>query len=333
VLAGGGRESVDSSAERCVVLVSDAYAREHMAELSHAFPHVKFIQASRDGELPEGIEATRAVLRYQTSNEEMRRYLRAADDVEWIQSFSAGFDHWVLPEMLERNIAITRSAATHNIPIAEMVIAFIMQMAKRLPELARAQAAHKWASPGNLDELTGKMVGIIGAGAIGREIAWRCAALGMRVIGVRRTAASLPNFEQILPVEETSELLAVSDYVVLAAPMTEATRGLIGRDQLEMMKSTACLINIARGSLVVLPDLVTALSTGRIAGACLDAHAPEPLPADSPLWDLPTVVITPHCSGFSAQNESRSVAEFKENLRRFLSGEELENRFVPSRGY
>jgi phosphoglycerate dehydrogenase-like enzyme len=208
--------------------------------------------------------------------------------------------------------------------MAEFVVAYILLMAKRLPDLLRAQMRHQW-SPPEPDELGGRTVGIVGAGAVGTEVARRCAALGMRVIGTKRTPQPLPDFEQVLPPSGLPELLRASDYVVLTSPLTTETRGMIGEAELRAMKPTAYLLNVARGALIDEHVLTRALREHWIAGACLDAFVQEPLSPDSPLWDLENLVITPHTSYRSPNGTERGIASFVANLRRYLAGEPLED--------
>jgi len=228
---------------------------------------------------------------------------------------------------------VTRSAATHHIPISEWVLAYIFLMTKRLPELLQAQREHRWDRL-EMEELGGKTVGIVGAGAIGTEVALRCRPLGMRVIATKRSPMPLPAYDEVMGADQLPRLLAESDYVVLACPLTTETRGMIGETQLRLMKATSFLLNIARGGLIVEHDLIRALREGWIAGACLDAFAQEPLPADSPLWDVKRLIITPHASSSSPLVMQRAEQEFVANLRRFIANEPLNNLLrEPALGY
>jgi phosphoglycerate dehydrogenase-like enzyme len=202
--------------------------------------------------------------------------------------------------------------------------------------LLRLQAARTWMGvphepPAN--PVTGKTVGIVGTGAIGREVAWRCQALGLRVLGLRRSPQPEPGFQEVVGPGELPSLLGASDFLVLAAPLTPETRGLLGEAELRMMKPSAYLINVARGALVVEDDLVRALREGWIAGACLDVFEREPLPPDNPLWGLENVMITPHYSYSSPDGIDRAVEEFEGNLARYQRGEPLANQYDPERGY
>jgi phosphoglycerate dehydrogenase-like enzyme len=174
-------------------------------------------------------------------------------------------------------------------------------------------------------EVAGATLGLVGLGSIGRNVAKRAAALGMQVLSVREHANSeKPEFVgEVLPSSKLNEMLGRADYVVLAAPVTAATRGMIGREQISRMKPEGYLINVGRGPLVDEPALIEALRERKIAGAALDVFDQEPLPSDSPLWDLDNVLITPHTAGMTTKLWERHYTLFSENLRRFIKGEPL----------
>lgn len=304
------------------VLVAAAYQPHHLATLRENFADVKFVQLAKDGTVPaDGRDAT-ILLFLALTKPDLQRTLAGAPKIRWIHLSTAGFDWAMVPEVTERNITLTRSAEAKRDAVAELTIAFIFQMSKRLPMLQVAQAEHRWARP-DPDFVRGKTVGIVGAGAIGAEVARLAHALGLRVIGTKRNPEPLPYFEKLLPPSALSQVLAASDFVVLACPLTAETRNLIGADQLRQMKPTSYLINIARGGIVVESDLVRALQEGWIAGACLDAFETEPLPASSPLWDAPNAILTPHCAYASPRNIDSVVEEFIVNLNHYRRNEPL----------
>jgi phosphoglycerate dehydrogenase-like enzyme len=298
---------------------------QHLSTLREHFPQVTFIHLPPTPLLPEEALNAEIFLRVGLGKKELSELLQQARQVHWIHTSTAGFDWVVVPEVLERKITITRSAASKAIPIAEYVVAYIFLLAKRFPVLARAQAAHQWTRP-DTDEVRGRTVGVVGAGAIGCEVARLCSGLGMQVIGTKRDVVPLPNFSAILSPQELPLLLEQSDYVVLTAPLTAETQGMIGEAQLRMMKPSAHLLNVARGPLLNEAALIRALQEGWIAGACLDTFNEEPLPADSPLWDLERLFITPHASWGSPRSMDYVLDEFIVNLTRYLQGEELLNQ-------
>jgi phosphoglycerate dehydrogenase-like enzyme len=316
------------------VLVSSRFEEAHVEALRAAFQDVSFFRLPEDGAVPERGRGAEVIFRCGMPKSALRRALADAPGVRWIHTCTAGVDWLLVPEVEERGIAITRSQTTFSVPIGEFVVGCIFLLSKRFPMLLRAQAAREWA-PHDLpaEPVAGKSVGIVGAGAIGAEVAWRCAALGMRVLGIKRTPSPLPHFKEVLGPDGLPRLLDEADFLVLACPLTPETRGMIGEPQLRRMKRSAYLINIARGGLTVEADLVRALRERRIAGACLDTFDREPLPRESPLWDLDNAVITPHFSYSSPNGLDRAVEEFKRNLKRYSRGEPLAVRYDRERGY
>ena len=315
------------------VLLSPMVGEDHRARLRGRFPSVRFVPIGTDGAVPpEGVGA-RALLRVGLTKPALSTALRAAPSVRWVHTSTAGFDWAMVPEVLEPGRTLTRSAASYAIPIGEFTVTLIAALAKRLPQLAAAQRERRWAvlEPLELADLT---VGIVGAGGIGREVAWRCRALGMRTIATQRTPVAQPHYDDVLPASGLFDLLQRSDAVVIACPLTPETRGLIDAAALAAMRRTAFLINVARGPIVVESDLVAALRDGTIAGAAMDAFAEEPLPEASPLWDAPNFVATPHTSFKSPHNLDRVLGEFEENLERFLADQPLANALRdPTLGY
>ena len=316
------------------VLVSSRFDADNLAMLRAAFPELAFFHLPPDGSVPPGGAEAEVIFRCGMPKPALQKALADARGVRWVHSCTAGFEWMMVPEIDERGIVLTRSSATLALPIGEFVVGYIFLMTKRFPDLLRAQAERRWMShEPPAQDVIGKTVGIVGAGAIGVEVAWRCAALGMRVIGMKRSPAPVAHFEKVLGPDGLGEILGESDFVVLSSPLTDQTRGMIGAPQLRQMKPTAHLLNIARGGLTVEADLVRALAEGWIAGACLDVFDQEPLPPESPLWALPNVVLTPHFSYSSANSLIRAVEEFKQNLSRYLRGEPLANTYDAGRGY
>ena len=259
--------------------------------------------------------------------------LRLAPQLRWAHTPSAGVEHLLVPAVLERDLTLTNSAGVHAIPIAEFVMAYLLSRAKRLPSYWAAQAEAHWARGLELHELYGATMLILGIGGIGQAIAERAAAFGMRIWGSRRTPRPTPHVERVVIGDEWRALLPEADYVVVAAPLTSATRGMVDAAAFAAMKPSALLVNIARGPLVDEVALVEALRSGRIAGAALDTFDHEPLPADHPLWTLPGVMITPHATANSPRMRERQVDLFLENLQRFRSGQPLLNIVDKAAGY
>jgi phosphoglycerate dehydrogenase-like enzyme len=304
------------------VLLAHAVGDAHRARLHEEFPAVRFVRLLEDGAVPAEGRAATGLLRVALSKPQLSRALADAPDVRWVHTSTAGFDWALVPEIAARRIVLTRSAASYAIPIGEFVLALVAAYAKRLGALADAQRAGRWTSvePLELGDLT---VGVVGAGGIGREVAWRCRALGMRVVATQRTPRPQPEFDAVWPADHLHALLAASDVVVVACPLTPETRGLVDAPALAAMRPGAYLINVARGPIVDTDALLAAVRAGRLAGAALDAFDEEPLPGDHPLWSAPGITVTPHTSFKSPRNLDRVLAEFAANLRRFLAGEPL----------
>lgn len=265
----------------------------------------------------------------------LHHVLAAAPALRWQQTPSAGVNHILTPTYLQRDIILTNGAGTFAIPIAEFVLTYILFHAKSLPQLLALQANHTWKRSIELplSEVMDKTLLIIGAGHIGQEIAQRASAFGMHVWGSRRQPQPTPGFERVVGADEWRSLLPEADYVVLATPLTTETRGMIDAAALGAMRPHAYLINIARGAVVDEAALIAALKEGWIAGAGLDTFHTEPLPTDSPLWSLPNVFITPHCTGMSPQVVERTIALFLDNLTRYRTGKPLRNVVDKTAGY
>jgi phosphoglycerate dehydrogenase-like enzyme len=246
---------------------------------------------------------------------------------------SAGVERAMFPALRERPILLTNAAGVYGIPIAEHALAMMLALSRRMPELIRRQQRREWKSADG-DELFESTALVAGLGGIGREIARRCRGLGMRVLATRVHPTNPdPDADRVYPADALHELLPEADWLILAAPATPATRHLIGATELAAMRSSARLINIARGSLMDQPTLVAALQSGALAGAGLDVFETEPLPPESPLWAMPNVIVSPHTSGASPRSLERTLHLFLANLRRYLAGEPLENVVDKSEGY
>ena len=247
--------------------------------------------------------------------------------LRWMQTGGAGND-WLLraPEIANSDVVLTNGSGVAAIPIAEHVLTLMFTLARNFRGFARAQLDHEWFRGGRLGEVDGSTMGIVGLGAIGEKTAEKAQGLNMRVLGLRRDPSrTSPHVDRMLGPDGLHELLESSDWVVLASALTPETRDLIGEPELKAMKDTACLINIARGQIVQEEILIRALREGWIAGAGLDVFAHEPLPPESPLWDMDNVVITSHHSGSTPHYNDRLIGIFIENLRRYRKGEPMIN--------
>lgn len=315
------------------VLVSPAVPAPLLAGLRERNPEVAFVALNEDGTAPQELATAHAVLRVGLNKPQLSGLLRRFPAITWVHTSTAGFDWAMVPEIPERGIALTRSAAAYAVPIGEFTVALIASLVKKLPVLAGAQREHRWANEDPLD-IAGLRLGVVGAGGIGHEVAWRAAVLGMQVTGLQRSPRPQLHYQDVLGPDRLHELLGSSDVVVIACPLTAETRGLIDAAAIAAMPAGSYLINVARGPVVVTAALVDALRSGHLSGAALDAFDVEPLPQDDPLWDTPNLTITPHISYKSGRNVERVLDEFEANLGRFLAGQELENTMRhPELGY
>jgi phosphoglycerate dehydrogenase-like enzyme len=271
--------------------------------------------------------------------------------LRWVQLHTAGADHLLGHAVLRSSVAITTASGIHATPIAEYVLASILAHRWWVPRWTQCQRGHEWPS-GRWElfarpELRGSTLGIVGYGSIGREVGRLGKAFGMRVLALRRSGGlaergyAVPDTgdpqgtipERYYPADGLHEMLAQCDYVLVALPLTPATAHFIGEAELRAMKPTAYLVNIARGPIVDEAALLRALREGWIAGAGLDVFDQEPLPPDSPLWDVENALLSPHVAGFTPCYDERAVALFAENLRRYLGGEPLLNLVDRDLGY
>lgn len=254
--------------------------------------------------------------------------------LKWIQVMTAGVDR--LPEeILKSGIRVANASGLHGAAMGEVVLEMMLMFVKDAPACMRMKQDREWRRyrPGLLRDRT---VGILGLGAVGAEIARLCKAFGMGVIGIRRSGGAesgIPDVDRVYPREQLPELLAQSDFVVLALPLTKETAGMIGEKELRGMKPTACLINVARGAIVDEGALICALTEKWIAGAGLDVFTREPLPPESPLYAMPNVIFSPHISGDIPDYESRATEVFCENLRRYLADEPFLHEVDREKGY
>lgn len=266
-----------------------------------------------------------------------------APRLRWLQYPGAGIDALQSTGLLnaESGVIITTATGIHSTAISEYVFGSMLMFNWNWPQMVRLQDGHIWARSASWyhlggRELEGQTLGIVGLGSIGRRVAQLGKAFGMHVVGMRRSSGDGEkdaDVEQLFPAGRLHDMLAISDYVVIAVPLTPQTEKLIGEAELRAMRPNAYLVNIARGRVIDEQALIRALQERWIAGAGLDVAEEEPLRSDSPLYAMPNVILTPHISGASVHYDERLAALFAENLRRYRAGQPLMNRYDPSRGY
>ena len=267
---------------------------------------------------------------------------RQAKKLRWIHSTAAGVHQLISPELIRSDAVVTNARDVHGAVVAEHALALILALAKRLPSAMRAQQQHRWAQQDMWNEtprpreVAAATLGLIGFGGIGQQLAARAAALDMKIIAVRehpeKGSGSDADLEVVGP-DALDSILPRCDYVVICAPLTPRTRNLFDAARLAHMRPESYLINVSRGPLIDEDALIAALRDRRIAGAALDVFSHEPLAADSPLWDLPNVFITPHTAAATDKLWERHYTLILENMRRFLAGKPLLYVVDKSRGY
>ncbi len=280
--------------------------------------------------------------------------LAAARRLRWVQTATASLEHYMFPQLLDHPCTLTNMRGLYSDVIADHVFGYIICFARNFHRYLRNQAAARWAPVGGESErstfsagpstvsgidrahmhLADATIGIVGLGSIGSEVAKRALAFGMRVLAVDPTQTRAPEgVESLWTPDRMPELLAASDFVVVAAPHTPETVKMFRRAQFRQMKRSGFFINIGRGAIVDLADLVGAIESGEIAGAGLDVFEIEPLPADHPLWRMENVILTPHIAGCSPRIAERHLAVLLDNVRRFVAGEPLCNVVNKARWY
>jgi phosphoglycerate dehydrogenase-like enzyme len=305
------------------------------------------VEGLADGPLDD----VEVMLRGWLSSEAFDRLLVRAPRLTWVHSATSGVERALTPASRERGLVVTNARGVFSRPIAEYVLMMILAVSRRLPQLLELQRERTW-QPLEGAELRDVTVGIVGLGSIGRAVAGLAAGFGCRVVAVRRHAAgegASPDaagdhdgdpsavdelsLDRLGGPESLPDLLAESDFIVLAAPLTPETEDMINSDTLEMVKPGAWLINVARGRLIDERALIRALRDGHLGGAVLDTFRDEPLPPMSSFYDLPNVIVTPHTAWSSGRVLDRSVELFCDNLRRFAEGSPLLNVVDPDAGY
>jgi phosphoglycerate dehydrogenase-like enzyme len=332
-------------------------APEWLGERIHRdFPQIEVEQRNTYKDVEEHIRDAEIFFGWSLRGEQVR----AAKKLRWIHSTAAAVHQLMSPELRASDVLVSNARSVHGPVVAEHTIALMFALAKRLPAAGRYQQQHVWAQEPIAyqhpppSELSGSTLGLIGYGAIGSEVARSAVALGMRVLVVRQhpntgnsnalssraraSAVGARGEGPLLAIEafgldRLDEVVAQSDFLVLAAPLTEATRHLINVERLARMKSTAYIVNVSRGALIDEFALTETLRNRRIGGAALDVFDREPLPADSPLWDLDNLLITPHTAAITHKMWERHYELIHENIRRYLAGEPLLGLVDKQAGY
>jgi phosphoglycerate dehydrogenase-like enzyme len=300
------------------------------------FPDVDFVYATREPDRADGLRRCEIAFTWHLSEAE----LGTAARLQWVHTSAVAVETLCLPQLFDRGIVVSNTRGVQAVPIAEHVMAVVLALAKQIPFTLDNQRRAAWRQLDYVGErqpwlLSGRTLGLIGIGTIGAAVAARASAFGMRVLALRRRAGAVavhgaPDVE-LAP--DLDALLAAADVLVIAAPLTPATEGMIGSTEIARLKRGAVLVNIGRARILDTGALVDALESGHLGGASLDVYPLEPLPPDHPLWSCPNTILTPHTAGFRQGHWDDAIDVFSENLRRWRQGEDVLFRVRPELGY
>jgi phosphoglycerate dehydrogenase-like enzyme len=276
------------------------------------------------------------ILSWSASGKLLREVFGMCPNVRWVHSRSAGLDTVLFPELVESAVPLTNGRGVFSQSLGEFALCAILYFAKDLRRMIANQQAERW-DPFDIVEISGQTLGIVGYGDIGRAVATRARAMGMRILAVKRHGPSLYNVDplvnQIFPPEERTQMISQCDYVVCAAPLTPETRGLIGEAEFAAMKPNAVVVNIGRGPVIDEAAMVRALTEKRIKGAALDVFDTEPLPAGHAFYHLENVLLSPHCADHTADWTEQAMRFFLAQFERYSEGRPLENVVNKKQGY
>ena len=300
------------------------------------FPHIEFSHATTDDERASGLADCDVAYTWILNQSELDR----APKLRWLHTSAVAVETLCVRELFERGVVVSNTRGVQAVPIAEHVMAMVLAFAKQLPAVLAYQNQSRWAQNelggSHLPWLLrGRTLGLIGVGTIGSEIAARAKAFGMRVVAVRRRVASqgLRSIDETFGPEQLGGMLAQCDVLVVAAPLTPYTKGMLGSREFYQLPRGALVVNVGRAKIIDTDALIEALRSGHLGGASLDVFPQEPLPSDHPLWSCPNVILSPHTSGFRDGHWEEVIELFAENIQRFERGDALRFRVEPELGY
>lgn len=296
---------------------------------------LNFPIAKTAGELGPALNEARILYNWGVGKAEVQKVLARAPKLEWIQTRSAGLDSLLFPELIHSPVCLTNGSGTFSESLGEFVITGALYWAKDIPRMLRSKAEKRW-DVFNVSELSTQTMGIVGHGDIGRAIARRAKTLGMRVLALRRDPSPRAGDEHVDKVYATQDLRAMlpeCDYVVVAAPLTPSTKHLMSTAEFNVMKSSAIIMNVGRGPVIDEAAMTEALRTKRIRGAALDVFEVEPLPNDSPLWEMDNILISAHTADHTYTWLNDAITFFLDQLDRYRKGEPLKNIVDKHAGY
>jgi phosphoglycerate dehydrogenase-like enzyme len=290
--------------------------------------------AASPNEVSAATQPADVILHWAGSRDLLRAAFLANPGVRWIHSRSAGLDSILFPELVASAVPLTNGSGVFSPSLGEFALAAILYFAKDFPRMLRNQQASRW-EPFDVEEISGRTVGIVGYGDIGRNVAGRVHAIGMRVLALKRHTPASPDplVDEFFQTRDLNAMLGRCDYIVVTTPLTPETHHMIGEAAFAAMKPNAVVINIGRGPVIDQAALVRALTQGRIKGAGLDVFEHEPIPADDSIWKLDNVLISPHCADHTADWLDQAMQFFLAQYQRFSSGQPLQNVVEKHLGY
>jgi phosphoglycerate dehydrogenase-like enzyme len=318
------------------VLFSFDLKDKYLDSIKENFSDLEIIKSEDESVLKKEIKDTDVLVAML-----MRKFdsdlIKMGNKLKWIQSWSAGVDKFLedgnFKYLKDNNIKLTSVRGIHRHSMSEQVIGYMISFTRRFHELYELQKKREWDRL-KVQYLKDKTLAVFGLGAVGKAVAKKASVFNMQTVGVKRnTEVDIPYVNKIYSPKETKKVLEMADFVVVTMPLTEETRGFFGKKEFKIMSKDAYFINVARGEIVKQKELVKALENKEIAGAALDVFTEEPLPKNSPLYELDNVIITPHTSGLFPDYNKEAVKVFKNNLRLFLEDEKLTNIINPDRQY
>lgn len=321
--------SADISLDEVRILTSTRWEPWQKEEILDVVPNATLLEPETAGTLEELI--TEADILFGSPNLPPAS-LAKSPRLKLVHVLSTGVDRYMVPEFKDSRIVLVNSRGVHGSLVADHAMALLLAMTRSLPLAYENQKRKNWVRLPIVD-LEGKTAGLLGLGAIGREVAIRCKAFGMRVIAMKRTEEEEPLVERVFLPSGLPELLAESDFVICSLPLTEETHHLLTLKEFGQMKPSAFFVNVGRGAVVKEDDLIIALRDGKIKGAGLDVFEKEPLDPESPLWEMPNVLITAHYAGTDEAGFRKSFAIFMDNLVRLRDGKPLVNVVNKELGY
>ncbi len=298
-------------------LINFDFPVKFVDRLREKYPELRFVHTTDANEVFSILPDTQILITFFQCSSDI---VDASPSLEWVQVISAGVDYMPLDAIFERGILLTNGRGIHSIHMSEYAIAVLVMLARNFHFIMRNRFKRTWDSSPQQGEIYGATLGIVGLGEIGREIAKKASVFGMRVLGVKRTPKALEYADQVYGPEDIGEVFEKSDYVINLLPSTQATEKLIDKKLFDRMDPGACFINMGRGRTVNEDDLAEALRSGKIRAAVSDVFDVEPLPEDSPLWDLENMIITPHVCGKSPSYMNRALEIIEHNMGVYTGG-------------